>query len=154
MYAPLRAWGGLVKALTLHQPWASLCAIGAKRVETRSWPTQYRGPLAIHSARVSSEPGLEAVLAALGGEEGEAVLFQAARFLVESRVYQLGAVIAVVDLVSCEQMTAEMIDATDPVERALGDWRPGRYAWRFENPRHVDPVVPARGAQRLWEVAL
>lgn len=39
-----------MKVLTLHQPWASLVALGVKSIETRSWPTQYRGPLAIHAA--------------------------------------------------------------------------------------------------------
>jgi activating signal cointegrator 1 len=38
-----------VKALTLHQPWASLIALGHKSIETRSWSTKYRGPLAIHA---------------------------------------------------------------------------------------------------------
>lgn len=38
-----------MKALTLHQPWASLIAVGVKRIETRSWSTSYRGPLAIHA---------------------------------------------------------------------------------------------------------
>jgi activating signal cointegrator 1 len=40
-----------MKAITLTQPWATLVAIGAKRIETRSWPTNYRGPLAIHAAK-------------------------------------------------------------------------------------------------------
>ena len=40
-----------MKALTLTQPWATLVAIGAKRIETRSWRTSYRGPLAIHAAK-------------------------------------------------------------------------------------------------------
>jgi len=40
-----------VKALSLTQPWASLVALGFKRVETRSWGTIYRGPLAIHAAK-------------------------------------------------------------------------------------------------------
>ncbi|MGE5593799.1 MAG: ASCH domain-containing protein [Betaproteobacteria bacterium] len=40
-----------MKAITLIQPWASLVAIGAKRIETRSWATDYRGPLAIHAAK-------------------------------------------------------------------------------------------------------
>jgi hypothetical protein len=40
-----------MKALTLTQPWATLVAIGAKTIETRSWPTSYRGPLAIHAAK-------------------------------------------------------------------------------------------------------
>ncbi len=38
-----------MKVLTLHQPWASLVALGVKTIETRSWSTAYRGPLAIHA---------------------------------------------------------------------------------------------------------
>jgi len=45
-----------MKALTLHQPLASLIAIGIKTIETRSWSTRYRGRLAIHSS--ASIPGL------------------------------------------------------------------------------------------------
>ena len=40
-----------MKAITLHQPWASLVALGVKTIETRSWPTKYRGPLAIHAGK-------------------------------------------------------------------------------------------------------
>lgn len=40
-----------MKALTLTQPYATLVAIGEKRLETRSWRTSYRGPLAIHAAK-------------------------------------------------------------------------------------------------------
>ena len=40
-----------MKALTLHQPWATLVAVGEKRIETRSWSTDYRGPLAIHAGK-------------------------------------------------------------------------------------------------------
>ncbi len=47
-----------MKAITLWQPWASLVAIGAKTIETRSWATSYRGPLAIHAAaRKPAVPG-------------------------------------------------------------------------------------------------
>lgn len=45
-----------MKAITLWQPWASLIALGAKTIETRSWQTSYRGPIAIHAA--ASTPGL------------------------------------------------------------------------------------------------
>jgi len=37
-----------LKALSLQQPWASLIADGCKTIETRTWTTKYRGPLAIH----------------------------------------------------------------------------------------------------------
>ncbi|MFV0399180.1 MAG: ASCH domain-containing protein [Oscillospiraceae bacterium] len=39
-----------MKAITIWQPWASLLACGAKKYETRSWVTSYRGPIAIHAA--------------------------------------------------------------------------------------------------------
>lgn len=39
-----------MKAITLHQPHASFVALGLKNIETRSWNTHYRGPLAIHAA--------------------------------------------------------------------------------------------------------
>ncbi len=38
-----------MKGLTLWQPWASLTGQGNYH-ETRSWATQYRGPIAIHAA--------------------------------------------------------------------------------------------------------
>ena len=39
-----------IPVLTLWQPWATLVACGMKRIETRSWSTNYRGRLAIHAA--------------------------------------------------------------------------------------------------------
>lgn len=39
-----------MRGLSLTQPWASLVAIGAKRVETRSWPARYAGPVAIQAS--------------------------------------------------------------------------------------------------------
>lgn len=48
----------IVKALSLWQPWASLLVHGHKRVETRGWPTSFRGPLLIHAAkRLDDEQG-------------------------------------------------------------------------------------------------
>ena len=39
-----------MRALSLRQPWASLIADGHKTIETRTWRTRYRGPLAIHAS--------------------------------------------------------------------------------------------------------
>jgi activating signal cointegrator 1 len=58
----------MTAALTLHQPWASLIALGVKTIETRSWPcppSLIGQPLAIHAG--ASEPELGLVL-------GEAVV--------------------------------------------------------------------------------
>lgn len=40
-----------MKCISLWQPWAHLMAIGAKKIETRSWATKYRGLLAIHASK-------------------------------------------------------------------------------------------------------
>ena len=38
-----------MKLISLWEPWATLLATGQKRIETRSWSTDYRGPVAIHA---------------------------------------------------------------------------------------------------------
>jgi hypothetical protein len=40
-----------MKALSVRQPWASRIRLGEKRIEVRSWPTEYRGPLVICATR-------------------------------------------------------------------------------------------------------
>ena len=39
-----------MKAISIKQPWASLVASGEKTIETRRWPTKYRGDLVIVSS--------------------------------------------------------------------------------------------------------
>jgi hypothetical protein len=48
-----------VKALSIRQPWASLIVSGHKTIETRTWPTPYRGDLLICAAR-NAAPGCNA----------------------------------------------------------------------------------------------
>ena len=40
-----------MKAISLHQPWASWIALGKKTIETRFWYTKYRGELLIVSTK-------------------------------------------------------------------------------------------------------
>ncbi len=41
----------MIKVLSILQPWASLCVLGHKKIETRSWNTKYRGELYIHASK-------------------------------------------------------------------------------------------------------
>lgn len=135
------ATGGL-RAISLTQPWATLVAIGAKRIETRSWRTPYRGQLAIHAAktfptdarsRCHQEP-IKATLMASG---------------IESLAdLPLGAVVAVGHLVDC--VPTESLTSISRVERAFGDYTPGRFGWLFEGVEPLPEPIPARGALGLW----
>lgn len=61
-----------MKALTIHQPWAQLIALGAKTIETRSWSTRYRGPIAIHAGISQKFIGID-YWSRLGQETGAAI---------------------------------------------------------------------------------
>jgi hypothetical protein len=39
----------------------------------------------------------------------------------------------------------------DELEALLGDFSPGRWAWKLENIKRLDPPIPARGYQKLWD---
>ena len=41
----------IIKALTICQPYAGVIMDGRKRVENRTWRTNYRGPLVIHAGK-------------------------------------------------------------------------------------------------------
>jgi hypothetical protein len=147
-----------MKALTLTQPYATLIAIGAKRIETRNWSTRYRGPLAIHAGK-----GLGPV----GGERGLVALCQNDVFAqaLEGRALPpRGVIVAVCNLVGITNTEAvidgyrvhrsdrgHVICFSADSERDFGDYTPGRYAWLLADVRPVDPPIPATGRQGLWE---
>lgn len=43
--------GAIMKVLSIRQPWAHLIVTGLKRIENRTWNTDYRGPLLIHASQ-------------------------------------------------------------------------------------------------------
>ena len=129
-----------VKALSLTQPWASLVATGAKRIETRTWPTRYRGPLAIHASM--RFPAAERALARTHP-------FSDA--ISDPDALPRGAVIAVVDLVDCIR-TEEALrrGLVGPREVFFGDYSAGRWAWILGGPRLWGFDEPAGGRMQLW----
>ena len=50
-----------MRAITIHQPYASLIARGEKTVELRSWRTHHRGPLLVHAGLTRRADALRAI---------------------------------------------------------------------------------------------
>jgi len=128
-----------MKALTLSQPWATLVALGVKTVETRSWSTAYRGPLLIHAGR--------------GNEDVDFSRHVAAGGLMPAQRPPLGVIVAkarLVDVVPTSDLAAHASRLT-PLERELGDYSPGRFAWILEDVEPIDPPPAWRGALGLWD---
>lgn len=61
-----------------------------------------------------------------------------------------GEVIAIAELVDCIRITPEYITTLTPDELALGDYTPGRYAWKLANVKKLPEPIPAKGRQGLW----
>lgn len=142
----------MLKALSLRQPWASLLAVGAKRVETRSGSTQLRGEFAVHAAQAwtakqqrlcRTEP-FAAALARAGLQREE---------------LPTGAIIGLAMIEDCFRFTGAdayhlaggVFALTEP-ERAFGDFTPGRFGFLTSNVRRLAMPVPCRGALGFWTV--
>lgn len=141
-----------MQALTIIEPWATLIAIGAKHFTTGGRYTDRRGRVAICAGGVQymdyETPFRRTALRRLG-----------------KTPMQSGNIIAVADLTDCLQVTgntwnkhgAHVIEATledgtviKDDELALGFWKIGGYAWKFE---HVETVAPIAAAEHFgfWE---
>jgi hypothetical protein len=158
-----------MKAITLWQPWASLLACGAKQYETRSWATNYRGPIAIHTAKKD----IYSIIKDLPFNVLEPMYLNLYKEMkIKSQVLKRleqtqGCIIATAELVNCKCILyksdldciiaaerkfpdcGEFIIPTEQ-EKMFGDWTPGRYAWEFANMKILKEPIPAKGKQGLW----
>lgn len=71
-----------------------------------------------------------------------------------SIAYPHGAVLAVVRLASCDEMTQAIIWSTDDRELALGDWRPGRYALQLDQLRPLERPLDIPAGSRGRPIAI
>jgi hypothetical protein len=132
-----------MKALSILQPWASLVVHGFKSIETRSWPTRHRGPLAIHAAgwfRKSQrecyrqQPYRDCLAAAGIRRMGD---------------FPFGSIIGFVDVIDCV-LASELFEEIDDRERHFGDFGAGMYAWLFADSRPLTAPIPCLGKRSLF----
>lgn len=143
-----------MKALTIKQPWASLIALGEKKIETRSWRTKYRGPILIHAGK-SIEKGMFEFHFIQG-------VFEKHQIKGDNEL-PIGSIIAKANLVDCLEMKeTERNDVCyigkvilenglvlEGEELYFGDYEVGRFAWILENIEPIEPI-PAKGQLSLW----
>lgn len=133
-----------MKCISIIQPWASLIVLGAKRFETRGWCTQHRGLLAIHASRRFPDPARE-----ICRDEPFRSILQAGGI---RNWFDLpaGAVLGTVRLVDCVPTKhAVLFSAQD---RALGDFRRGRWAWELAQPTPLPQPIPMAGRLGVYDI--
>jgi len=138
-----------MKVLSMIQPWATLFVYGESKYETRSWKTNYRGPLAIHTSKkidkaVCRHEAIKAILDRHGYNEEN---------------LPTGKIIAVCDLVNCLKVSennetwavledGRIVSGNDYF---IGGYPVGGYVWEVQNMQMLDEFIPAKGKLGLWE---
>ncbi len=113
-------------ALSIRQPWAWAILHAGKDIENRFWPTDYRGPLLIHTGRDVHRPAWEWMLRTRG------ITVPPQEELPRS------GIVGIVDLVDC------VIASDSP-------WFTGPYGFVLRNARQL-PFRGAFGNLRIFEV--
>ena len=147
-------------AITLHQPWASLIALGVKTVETRSWPAPallVGQTIAIHAGkRVVRQPGgpVELEMRAHLGENWR-------QTIPAGSVLATATLAGTAHVASINPLTGHVVHdpstetgcavglgwtRTDP----WGDFSPGRWLWLLTEVKLLPEPVPAVGHQSFW----
>jgi activating signal cointegrator 1 len=127
-----------MKALSILQPWAQLIVVGAKKFETRSWATKYRGPLLIHAGRRFDKPA-------------QMLCTVDPFYHYISDKPPTGGLIGLVVVDDC--IPVEDAQVTDE-ERAFGNYTPnkGRYAWKLSSPVMFTELIPYQGKLSIFDV--
>lgn len=143
-----------MKAITIKQPWASLIVHGVKDIENRTWHTNFRGRVLIHS----SSKGDIAKYGCLQPEQRQKTLYSPL-----GKVYfndlPFGAIIGSVEIVDCvvnhPSIWAEKTDNyTAGMNPKLHENITGKkviYNWVLANPVLFEKPIPAKGRLSFWE---
>jgi len=138
-----------MRALTILQPYAWLIASGPKRVENRTWPTRYRGPLLIHAGKrlAPNDWWYDDLLASRwraplplpAFHDGEVVTNWA------RRAFPFGALVGVCELTGCVQYSPAG-------SLAENRWASGPFCWILDNVHAFADPIGYRGQRGLFHV--
>jgi hypothetical protein len=137
-----------MRSISLWEPWATLVALGRKRIETRGRKTDVRGPILIQAADRWT------------GEQHDTMLRLQAHGLVDLELSRLwagrfektrGKILAMVTLGWCVPTKAVLSQCSEE-EQQYGNYAAGRYAWGFLEHVRFSHMIPNKGKQGFWHV--
>ena len=129
-----------MKAITLIQPWASLISIGEKTIETRSWSTKYRGPLAIHAGKKIDKTAFTIPI--------YKEIFD--MYGININNIPTSSIIAICDITDCIP-TELLSEKISDKEKQFGNYTPNRYGWILQNVKILETPIHATGMLGLWD---
>lgn len=157
--------------MTVIEPWATMIAVGIKRVETRSWPcppAMIGDRLAIHAGKrkptyTTFDGHIGACDVYVNGHGRDRHWEMENVTTGETHRLTFGAVVATCRVIACvptEQVGFRLrydtfVDVGDrlllPIaEKPYGDYGRDRFAWVLGDVERLDPPIPAGGKQGIW----
>ena len=127
-----------MKVLSIKEPYATLIMKNKKRIETRSFKTNYRGELYIHASASKITKKVR---------DNKEIMS-----LLDSQDFNYGAIICKCNLVDCVYMTKEYVNniKNNHQEYICGDYQEGRYAWILEDITPLAKPIKAKGQLGIW----
>ena len=125
-----------MKVLSIKEPFATLIKRGIKQIETRSWKTNYRGLLYIHSSLTKDKIKLEKL-----------------KDLYDENDLAQGYITCSCELVDCILITEEFVNnlkQNNYTEYRCGNYEVGRYAWILKNVQILDKKIAVKGKLGIW----
>lgn len=148
-----------MKALSIKQPWASLIAHGIKDVENRTWKTNFRGRIYIHSTKDVIYWKNALSLNQIDQVRIENYELLAGIVRRNLKVIPTSAIIGEVDIVDCvinyDSIWAEKMK-TQPCEHVEGldiisKGQKYIYNWILANPvLYEEPILNVKGKLSFW----
>lgn len=151
-----------MKALTIAPHYASLIANSHKQIETRSWPTKYRGFVLIHASASMKKKYVDeyynnnSIAKALKSNRQNKTHLQLPK----------GVIVAVAELYDCKRMVYTLgreesgefnflpMQNFNTDEYNFGYYEQGRYAWLLRNVQKFVQPLPAKGQLGLWNLEI
>lgn len=151
-----RSAAPVLKAITIQQPWA-FSIFNGKRIENRSWSTNYRGTLAVHAGTRWSRRGarhplpVEAYIEHANREGLYGNVLELLSADLNKEWFEPGVMLGLVDLVETH-FDAACCRPWGESSYTEGSGRVRTQITHFvlENPRLLPEPIPCRGALKLW----
>ena len=128
-----------MKALSIRQPWAWMILHAGKDVENRTWPTDYRGWVAIHAAAGCTHDEFEDAMMWVGTilRPDERLPTEAYRMTFDT--LQRGCIVGAAVLHDCVS------------HQHRSRWFQGPYGFLLRDVLVLEKPIPMKGHLGLWE---
>lgn len=125
-----------MKVLSIKEPFATLIKEKIKKIETRSWKTNYRGELYIHASLTKSN------------YQDRVELMN----IVNKFEMSYGNIICKCKLVDCKYMDEKFVKEikNNHQEYICGEYKVGRYAWILDDIEILEHPIEAKGKLGIW----